>query len=110
MASNIPAEGRLVLAGALTIQSVEAVRAQLLVMSDQPVIEIDCSAATEVDLSFVQLILAARVSAQQMGRIVTLAQPAAGALRDTLRRGGFIGPDAGQERSDQAFWLKPAGI
>jgi ABC-type transporter Mla MlaB component len=110
MTGNVPVEDRLVLTGAVTLQSAEAVHAQILEMAGQPVIEIDCSGATEVDLSLVQLILAARVSARNSGRTVTLTQPATGALLETLQRGGFLGPAMDQPNSDQDFWLQATGM
>jgi ABC-type transporter Mla MlaB component len=110
MAGNVPVEGRLVLTGAVTLQSAEAIHAQILEMAGQAVVEIDCSGATEVDLSLVQLILAARVSARNSGRTVTLAQPATGALLEALQRGGFLGAAMGQPNSDQAFWLQATGM
>jgi ABC-type transporter Mla MlaB component len=110
MAGNVPAEGRLVLTGAVTLQSAETIHAQILGMAGQAVVEIDCSGATEVDLSLVQLVLAARVSARKSGRTVTLSQPATGALLETLQRGGFLGAAADQPNSDQAFWLQATGM
>jgi ABC-type transporter Mla MlaB component len=129
MARNIPVEGRLVLSGEITLQSVDAIHSRLLEMAGQPVVEIDCSGVTEADLSLVQLILAARASAQKSGRSVVLAQPATGALRNTLQRGGFIGaaadqsdpgppdpdppdpnrPNPGPPDPDRGFWIQPAG-
>ena len=110
MSGNVPIEARLVLTGAVTLQSAEAIHAQILEMAGQPVIQIDCSGATEIDLSLVQLILADRASAQNSGRIVTLAQPAAGALLETLRRGGFVPAAGDQPNSDQVFWLQAPGM
>ena len=110
MAGNVPVGGKLVLTGAVTLQSAEAIHAQILEMAGQPVIQIDCSGATEIDLSLVQLILAARASAQNSGRTVALAQPATGALLETLRRGGFLAAAADQPNSDHAFWLQPMGM
>ena len=110
MTGNVPVAGRLVLTGAVTLQSAEAIHAQILEAAGQAVMEIDCSGATEVDLSLIQLILAARVSAQKSGRTVTLTQPAAGALLETLQRGGFLGAAADQPHSDQGFWLQATGM
>lgn len=109
MTQNTSVEGRLVLSGALTLQFAEAIHAQLLTTNDQPVVEIDCSAATEVDLSFVQLMLSGRAGARKSGRTFRLAHPAAGVLREALIRGGFLNPDSEQPNSDQAFWLEAAG-
>jgi hypothetical protein len=57
-----------------------------------------------VDLSFVQLLLAARRTAREAGGEFALARPAAGGLLETLTRGGFV------ETADQrAFWLGETG-
>ena len=57
---------------------------------------------SQVDLSFVQLMEAARTFAEQQGKSLALTSPAGGALLDVLRRGGFLddlSPDAAK------FWL-----
>jgi ABC-type transporter Mla MlaB component len=64
-------------------------------------IALDLSGVSAADLSFVQLIESARLSAERLGGSVTLAQPAAGALRDVLERGGFL--DGGCAAHTQ-FW------
>ena len=93
--------GKLILDGALTLRTADDVLARLRDMSARhETLEIDCDAAEEVDLSFIQLILAARTSAAMASRIVSLARPASGALLDALRRGGLL---AG---ADQGFWLQ----
>lgn len=84
--------------GALTIRNAEDVHAKLLKMlSGAGDLVIDVSDADEVDVSFVQLVLAARRSAREQGRALSLAAPAAGPLREVLVRGGFAA-------SDPAFW------
>jgi hypothetical protein len=91
---------RLVMEGALTMRTADTVRATLRQAIDAPRsdssadgsvagILIDCTAATEIDLTFIQLLIASRVSADRMNIELTLATPPAGALLDTLTRGGF---------------------
>lgn len=58
----------------------------------------------EIDLNGVQLLCAARRSAEQAGGGFALAAPAANHLLETLRRGGFL-----QTAEQQAFWLKHQG-
>src|SRR5271170_4914271 len=90
----------LVLEGALTMRTVETVRAKLreaiaptAAATDGngliPPLAINCSAATEIDLTFVQLLVATRVSAGRLGGTVSLVSAPDGALLDTLTRGGF---------------------
>jgi anti-anti-sigma regulatory factor len=100
---------RFVLDGSLTLRTVETTRAKLLeTMERHQALEIDCSAATEIDLSFIQLLLSARTSAQSAGKTIALAQPLSGVLSDVLQRGGFLGAAPGQGTADEAFWLKAA--
>jgi len=65
-------------------------------------IDIDLSALTEVDLSFVQLILAARAHLDQEGARLALAQPAGPALAALLDRAGFLGDP---QPADIEFWF-----
>lgn len=109
MLRKVSVEGRLVLTGEMTLQSIESIHAKLLEMAGEPVVEIDCEGVTEADLSLVQLILAARASANMSARAVTLAHPAAGALLETLQRGGFLSADPNQPSADQAFWTQAVG-
>jgi ABC-type transporter Mla MlaB component len=85
----------LVLEGALTVRTIAGIRASLLdAMSSHDAVQVDCAAAASVDLSFIQLLLAARRSAQQAGKQLTLAAPADGALLAALEQGAFLPPGA----------------
>ena len=65
-------------------------------------IAIDCSAAGEVDLTFIQLLIAARISACASGQRISLAACPDGTLLDALIRGGFqLEPEAGG-----GFWFR----
>ena len=78
------------LAGVRTIRNAEQTRSLLLeALCGHTPVSLDCSAVTEADLSFVQLLLSARMSAQLSGMPVTLAQPAGGALLQALSKAGF---------------------
>lgn len=57
-----------------------------------------------VDLTFVQLIEAARRAATAAGGEVALAGPATGPLLETLRRGGFL-----EAADSREFWLMESG-
>ena len=98
---------RLVLDGALTIRTAETTYTKLLEVAERPVVELDCGGATEVDLSFVQLVLAARASARRRQQVLRLAQPPEGPLYETLQRGGFLAASIDGATADQAFWLQP---
>jgi anti-anti-sigma regulatory factor len=86
--------------GVLTIKNAEEIHAKFLeVLGGSGDIVIDTADADEVDVSFVQLLLAARRSAREQGRALSLSAPAEGLLREVLVRGGFVAADA-------AFWGK----
>jgi len=102
---------RLVLEGALTIHTVESVRATLREAIEPPSganLSIDCSTATEIDLTFIQLLVATRVGGQLLGRAVSLAAAPDGALLNTLTRGGFavVRDSEAGPGTPGAFWFK----
>ena len=87
--------------GAATIREADemAVRLkQALASSDR--IEVDCSGVTEVDLAFLQLILAARKSAEAVGKQLCLSAPAGGVLLEALTVCGA------HDGSRAQFWLE----
>ena len=112
MPQETAANVQLVLDGALTMRTVETVRATLRAAIDPfsgatptgiaPTgLDIDCSAATEIDLTFIQLLIAARVSTCAGGGRLSLAPCPHGVLLDTLTRGGFrLAPEPGG-----GFWF-----
>lgn len=65
-------------------------------------IDIDMATLTEVDLSFVQLVLAARAHLEHEGAQLRLAQPAGPALVALLDRAGFLGDP---QPADIDFWF-----
>jgi len=84
---------RVVLEGALTIRTIATTHATLLqALHQHPAVLVDCSAADTVDLSLIQLLLAARVAACQAGKQLGLAAPASGPLLAALHQGGFLPP------------------
>jgi ABC-type transporter Mla MlaB component len=97
----------IVLDGVLTIRTTDEARARLTdALARAPTVSVDCSAATEVDVSLIQLLLAARRSAARNGGQLILAQPADGALLATLLRGGFIAAGGPSRGADDDFWLQ----
>jgi len=82
------------LRGSLTTATSEDTRRTLnsaLSAADQ--IVLDCSQANEVDVSFLQLLYAARRAADSAGKRIALSEPPNGPLDEALRRCGF--PAAG---------------
>ncbi len=64
-------------------------------------LDIDLAEVATADLSFVQLLESGRVSARTREGRFALAAPAAGAVRQVLERGGFLGADDAER---VAFW------
>lgn len=101
----------LVLDGALTMRTVEAVHAALRAAIEPASgaassgVTIDCSAATEIDLTFIQLLIAVRISALRLGGTLSLAARPDGALLDTLTRGGFRAARETGSDEPPTFWF-----
>jgi hypothetical protein len=109
MTQDATDDTRLILEGALTVRTIENVhttlREAIEATPDMPAnLSIDCSAATETDLAFVQLLIATRISMDLRGATVRLATAPDGVLLDTLTRGGFqvVSEDAA------GFWFEGA--
>jgi ABC-type transporter Mla MlaB component len=90
--------------GDVTVSNIVAARDELAaaLRQDGPVV-VDIDGASEIDLTFVQLMESARRKAVETGRDFTLQRPASGAVLEVLRRGGFL-DDETSERAK--FWLQ----
>jgi anti-anti-sigma regulatory factor len=74
----------------LSIGQAEEVREALLAaLAGGRDVEIDCSAAIEADLSFIQLIVSARLAAARRGVALRLKASADGPVAAALRMGGL---------------------
>lgn len=84
------------LSGAIDVRSIEDAFAKIKQASGPDGLEIDLSAVTDIDLTFVQLLEAARRTATETGAPLRLSAPASGFVLETLQRGGFLSdpPDA----------------
>lgn len=92
--------------GALTVRVAKQIRARMIdAFREFPSVTVDCSGASEVDLSFIQLMLAARKSAAAAAKTLSFTQPADGALLEALRQAGLVAPADHQPVADQTFWL-----
>ena len=97
----------LVLDGVQTVRTIYAAYRNLTAaLAEHATVTVDCSAASEVDLSLIQLLLAAHASAQRAGKTVALAAPAGGMLQAALMQGGFLPEGATATGPDAAFWLR----
>jgi ABC-type transporter Mla MlaB component len=114
MTKDSTAGSRLVFDGALTMRTVETVRTTLREAIEQlpgepsSIISIDCSAATEIDLTFVQLLIATRISAQRLNRTIVFDPRPDGVLLDTLTRGGFEVMPERVINATPAYWFQGA--
>lgn len=90
------------LAGELTIRGIAEVHSRLSkALAGEACLTAKIDPQASVDLTFVQLMEAARRAAVEVGGELSLADPACGGLLETLQRGGFL---ADPER--RQFWLK----
>lgn len=90
-------------------QAGEARRKLLDALATASQVTVDCDEISEVDLGFIQVLLAARHSAKARGIPFTLARPATGPLRDALRRAGLVGRVAdGEIATEESFWTETA--
>lgn len=93
--------------GAQIVRNIHATHDSLRVaMTENQSIEIDCAGVTEFDLSLIQLLLAAKRSADSSGKSLSLTAPASDALRAALERAGFLAPELAEADGTAAFWLK----
>lgn len=92
--------------GSLTIREVDDLRARLIEALDAArELSIRCSDAIAVDLSAVQILIAARRSAEARGIRLTIAGPPGPAMADALQRGGFLLADGRPTGADAAWFI-----
>ena len=90
--------------GELTIKTIgDAHRDLAATLTASGAVLAQVAADAAVDLTFVQLLQSARRTARETGASFALAAPAAGQLRETLERGGFLAA-----AEDREFWLMQA--
>jgi len=109
---------RIRLDGALTVRGVASVHAGLAATLQQhAMVVVDSVAATEIDLSHIQLLLAARRTAQRADQTLRLTGADNAALRTALLRGSFVpaepdrdpGANPGGVGPDTAFRQETTG-
>jgi anti-anti-sigma regulatory factor len=101
---------RVGLDGALTVRRASEIRDQLrAALRAHRSVQVDCSEVTEVDISFIQLMLAARTTALESGKSFSLSGAATGVLRETLVRGGFIATQGRPPTPHEDFWTSGGG-
>jgi anti-anti-sigma regulatory factor len=91
------------LSGTQTIREAEGTLQALRdALAAESTVTLDCEAVEEADLSFLQLIIAARKSARNSGKILELASPATGPLLAALDSAGI------RPEGDFRFWFEGA--
>jgi anti-anti-sigma regulatory factor len=72
---------RLTIAGGLTVENAGAIKKALLeALEDEAEVHLELGEATSVDLSFMQILFAARAKAEAEGKVLTASSPRALAL------------------------------
>ncbi|MDQ0457334.1 STAS domain-containing protein [Rhizobium paknamense] len=86
----------------LTIRQAQAVKELLLeALSSSSRVSLAVPEDAEVDLSFLQLVEAARITAARRGLVLSLDSPPGGALLDVLKRSGFL---ESRDHNLSSFW------
>ena len=93
--------------GEITVRTIVAAREKLAESLRQSVsVLLNIGSVASVDLTFVQLIESARLSAARDGKTLGLTSAATGPVLEALQRGGFLGARAAEQ---SGFWLEPSG-
>ena len=71
-------------------------------------VTIDCAGVTDIDLSFIQLLVSARRSAQRTDRTLCLAEHPDGVLLAALTRAGLRAVDLAVPDASADFWFEGA--
>lgn len=101
-------EERVILSKNLTVRTINSVQQELLQSIEKnKSTTIELSDDCQVDISFIQLMEAARIYAGTAGKHIALARPASNAALDVLQRSGVL---EGMSDDDAKFWLHQKGI
>jgi ABC-type transporter Mla MlaB component len=103
--SESPPSCTIDLDGSQTVRGIEATYERLsATLAQHQAVEIRCDGVDELDLSFIQLLLAAKRSAHARGKSLRLTSPATGKLRLALDRSGFLAAE--ESNQSTVFWLE----
>jgi len=92
----------------LTVRAITVVQQEMLqFFANTASATIDIDDDCQVDISFIQLMEAARIYAGTAGKHIALSRPASGPTLDVLKRSGFL---EGMSAEDLQFWLHQGGI
>jgi ABC-type transporter Mla MlaB component len=80
----------LALQGNLTISRIDEIHAELFTALHAYVaVDLDCTQAEDVDVAFLQILIAANRTAEKLGKAIRFATPPSGALAAAITRCGF---------------------
>lgn len=101
---------QIALSGAVGVRDIADLARQLreLLATPGPLL-IDCTAVTEIDLSAVQVLVAAHRSALAGGRSLALRAPIDGPLCRLLKAAGFLGANGTPLTPEAALWSGAGG-
>ncbi len=92
-------------AGIRHIQAITETLRRALAAHDAVLVSLD--EATCVDVSTLQVLLAAHKQAESLGKSLALAGPAKGRLRELLTETGFLDDDGQAVSANARFWVTP---
>ncbi len=98
------------LTGEMTLRHAGALHEQLRgVAAVHDRVDIDCAGVSEIDISALQLLVAASKSAVAAGKSVSVRFPEGGALDTVLRRAGFLSPSGQPTAPESGPWKHDIG-
>ena len=93
------------LSGEMTLRQAGALHEQLRgVAAVHDRVDIDCAGVSEIDISVVQLLVAASKSARAAGKTVSVLYPDGGALDTMLHRAGFVSESGQPSAPELESW------
>lgn len=103
MSGQAISEGKISLPSVLSIRDIADVYAQIRIsLNNHERVVLDLPAQASIDLSFLQLVEAARKQADLSGKSFSLARPVDDSVKAVLERAGFLPFDRAE---DTRFWF-----
>lgn len=100
---------RLALSGVMTIRETPSIHQRLRdMLVSRTAVTIDCREVSDIDPSFIQLVLSARKTAAARGKRLSFLSPNVDGLCDTLVRIGLMSASEDPESKERQFWFNEA--
>lgn len=98
---------RVLLEGSLSLRQAQDVQKRLSdAIATVDSIEVDLNGIADIDVSLVQLLLAARKSAARRGKMLAFVNMPHRLAEGFLTRAGLLGPDGSARSPNEEFWLE----